>query len=64
MHVEEKQQAYNVLRRDLAKAFLEFYKKEAENVYLKGSVAAILGDLEHYFWIKVNCWKIVEYRPL
>lgn len=49
LHVEEKQQAYNVLRRDLAKAFLEFYKKEAENVYLKGSVAAILGDLEHYF---------------
>lgn len=49
LHLEGKQKIYDVLRKDLAKAFLEFYKKEAENVYLRGSVAAILGDLEHYF---------------
>lgn len=49
LHVEENQSVYDLLRKDLAQIFLEIYKKEAGSAYSKSSVAAILGDLSHYF---------------
>lgn len=49
LHVEEKQEAYDLLRKDLAQTFLEFYKKETGSAYSRSSTAAILGDLSHYF---------------
>lgn len=54
LHVEEKQSVYDLLRRDLAQAFLKLYKKEAGSAYSKSSVAAILGDLSHYFMDKTQ----------
>ena len=49
LHVEEKQQSYDLLRSDFAKMFLEIYKKETANAYSKSSAAAMLGDLSRYF---------------
>lgn len=50
LHMQDKQAAFDVLRRDLALAFHSVNKKESTGItYAKSSVTAILEDLSRYF---------------
>ena len=50
LSMEEKQSAFDMLRRDLARAFQTLNKKEQSGIaYSKSSAAAIVEDLSRYF---------------
>lgn len=50
LHEEEKQQLFDIIRKDLALAFRAWYKKESElSIHLRSRVMALADDLYRYF---------------
>lgn len=50
LYGESQQESFDILRRDLAKAFQTHYKNESRHeIYLKNKVVAILEDMVRYF---------------
>lgn len=50
LYTEDQQEPFDILRRDLAKAFQTQYKNESHHeIYMKNKVVAILEDMVRYF---------------
>ena len=52
-YMEDQQEKFDLIRRDMARIFLEMYKNNEEQpVYMKSRVTALLEDLLSYFTSK------------